>query len=265
VLEQYGFEYVSVSGLDIQAAPLASLVDALIVPDEANGIFDGGGRGRGAGGAPGGAPPNAGGAPPNAGGAWDCRWRCCPAAGGAGARGQGAGRGGGAGAAGAPGAGTEANNARLVALEAFIRGGGTLVCFNRSSNFAITQLKLPVRNATQGLSRQEFFANGSLIKVTVDTRHRVMAGMAADSTVFFDGGPVFEPLEGFSGTVLARYADAPLASGYLLGEKHLAGKAAALDVPLGSGHVVLLGFRPQWRGQPFNTFRVIFNAAWYGH
>jgi hypothetical protein len=26
---------------------------------------------------------------------------------------------------------------------------------------------------------------------------------------------------------------------------------------------VLLGFRPQWRGQPFGTFRVIFNAAVY--
>jgi hypothetical protein len=23
---------------------------------------------------------------------------------------------------------------------------------------------------------------------------------------------------------------------------------------------VLLGFKPQWRGQPFGTFRVIFNA-----
>ena len=275
VLEQYGFEYVSVSGLDIQAAPLASLVDALIIPDEANGIFEGGGRGRGAGAAGGGAGAAAGGAPAGAGGAAPVAGGAAPAAGGAPANaggaatgrgaGQGGGRGGGAGAAGAPGAGNEANNARLVALEAFIRGGGTLVCFNRSSNFAITQLKLPIRNATQGLSRQEFFANGSLIKVTVDTRHRVMAGMAADSTVFFDGGPVFEPLEGFTGTVLARYADAPLASGYLLGEKYLAGKAAALDVPIGSGHVVLLGFRPQWRGQPFNTFRVIFNAAWYGH
>jgi hypothetical protein len=24
---------------------------------------------------------------------------------------------------------------------------------------------------------------------------------------------------------------------------------------------VLLGFRPQWRGQPFGTFRVVFNAV----
>jgi hypothetical protein len=29
----------------------------------------------------------------------------------------------------------------------------------------------------------------------------------------------------------------------------------------GQGHIVLLGFRPQWRGQPFGTFRVVFNAV----
>jgi hypothetical protein len=47
----------------------------------------------------------------------------------------------------------------------------------------------------------------------------------------------------------------------LIGEKYLAGKAAALDLTLGTGHIVLLGFRPEWRGQPFGTFRVLFNAA----
>jgi hypothetical protein len=46
-----------------------------------------------------------------------------------------------------------------------------------------------------------------------------------------------------------------------VGEKFLHGKAAALQVQHEAGRVVLLGFRPQWRGQPFGTFRVIFNAV----
>ncbi len=92
-----------------------------------------------------------------------------------------------------------------------------------------------------------------------------MAGMPEKAAIFVDGSPVFETQDGFKGSVLARYQEtgSPLLSGYLIGEKQLNGRAAALDVQLGGGHVVLLGFRPQWRGQPFGTFRVLFNAALY--
>ena len=44
-----------------------------------------------------------------------------------------------------------ANDARVRAIEEFVRGGGTLVCFNRSSTFAIDQLKLPVKNVVAGV------------------------------------------------------------------------------------------------------------------
>jgi hypothetical protein len=90
-----------------------------------------------------------------------------------------------------------------------------------------------------------------------------MAGMPEKAPVFADSSPVFEIQEGFTGKVLAKYQDAgsPLLSGYLIGEKYLNGKAAALDVQLDAGHVILLGFRPEWRGQPFGTFKVLFNAA----
>ena len=71
--------------------------------------------------------------------------------------------------------------------------------------------------------------------------------------------------EGFEGRVLAKYPSegSPLLSGYLLGEEHLQGYAAALEVLHGEGRVVLLGFRPQWRGQPFGSFKILFNAALY--
>jgi hypothetical protein len=44
-------------------------------------------------------------------------------------------------------------------------------------------------------------------------------------------------------------------------DRHVQGKAAALDVQLDGGHIMLLGFRPEWRGQSFGTFKVLFNAA----
>ena len=123
-----------------------------------------------------------------------------------------------------------------------------------------------MKNVVEGLRPEEFFLRGSIVEVRPDLSHPVMAGMPARAAVFVDGSPVFDTLDGFAGTVLARYADtgSPLLSGYLIGEKYLQGKAAALDVSLDRGHVVLLGFRPQWRDQSFGTFRVVFNSVLYG-
>ena len=61
--------------------------------------------------------------------------------------------------------------------------------------------------------------------------------MPERSKVFVDGSPVFSTLDGFEGTVLARYAKegSPLLSGYLLGEKYVQGQAAALDVNMAGG------------------------------
>jgi len=122
-----------------------------------------------------------------------------------------------------------------------------------------------VKNVVSGLRSDEFFLRGSLVEVETNRAHPIMAGMPEKAAVFVDFSPVFETEEGFKGSVLARYADSgsPLLSGYLIGERHLHGRAAALDVQLGDGHVILIGFRPQWRGQPFGTFRVLFNAALY--
>jgi hypothetical protein len=157
-------------------------------------------------------------------------------------------------------------DAGVRSLDAFVRGGGTLVCLNQSSDFAIDALHLPVKNAIRGLAPKDYFASGSILEIITDPAHPVMAGMPDRAKVFSDRSPVFTPLPAFEGTVLAKYAESgsPLLSGYLLGEKYLQGQAAAVDVKHDRGHVVLIGFRPQWRGQPFGTFRVIFNSAFFG-
>ncbi|MEZ5319276.1 MAG: M14 family zinc carboxypeptidase [Vicinamibacterales bacterium] len=223
VLDMYGFEYVPVTGDDLLNGNIADKVDVLLITDEASGVMEGGGRG------------------------------------GRGGGGGGRGRGAGAGAAAQPDP-NDPNVRRVKALDAFIRAGGRLVCFNRSSNFAISQLELPVD--VEQTSRNEFFTGTSLLKVLPDTTQPVMAGMPEEAAVFYDGGPIFQTTGDFQGAVLARYPaeGSPLLSGYMLGESFLQGHQAALDVRHGQGDVVLLGFRPQWRGQPFGTFKVIFNA-----
>ena len=149
------------------------------------------------------------------------------------------------------------------ALDAFVRDGGTLLCMNQASDLCISELHLPVTNVTDGLGRDVFFSSGSLLEARMDDTHPVMAGMPERGAIFFDRSPVFLPGDDFEGAVLAQYAPegSPLLSGYLLGEEHLQGLAAAVDVRHGEGHVILLGFRPQWRGQPRSTFRVLFNSV----
>jgi hypothetical protein len=151
------------------------------------------------------------------------------------------------------------------ALDAFVRAGGTLVALNGSSRFAMDQFHLPVRDVTRGLARGEYFMSGSIVELLTDPSHPVMSGMPDRAPVLVQQSPVFTTEEGFQGRVLAKYAaeGSPLLSGYLLGEARIAGYAAAVDVEHGRGRVVLLGFRPQWRGQPFGSFRALLNAALY--
>ncbi len=151
-------------------------------------------------------------------------------------------------------------------LDEFVRNGGTLVCLNQSSDFAIEALHLPVKNVVAELKRKDFFTGGSIMEIETDPSHPVMAGMPSRADVFVSHSPAFTTLEGFQGQALAKYRKqgSPLRSGYLLGEKYLQGFAAALDVQHGDGHVILLGFRPQWRGQTFGTFRVLFNSVLFG-
>jgi len=55
-----------------------------------------------------------------------------------------------------------------------------------------------------------------------------------------------------------------LESGWILGEGHLYDLAAAVDVSIEKGHLLLFGFRVQNRAQPHGTFKLLFNSLYYG-
>jgi hypothetical protein len=122
-----------------------------------------------------------------------------------------------------------------------------------------------VRNVIADLGSEEYSAGGAIVELLVDPSHPVMSGMPERGKVFVGSSPVFTTEEGFRGHVLAKYPDrgSPLLSGYFLGEEFVHGYAAALEVEHGAGRVVLLGMKPQWRAQPFGTFKILFNATFY--
>ena len=78
----------------------------------------------------------------------------------------------------------------------------------------------------------------------------------------FGGGQFGAQSQSTARTVL-RFASDPanlLISGGLTDGAELAHAPALVDVPLGSGHVVMFSFNPFWRSQTFGSYGLVFNA-----
>jgi hypothetical protein len=154
-------------------------------------------------------------------------------------------------------------------LRAFIVQGGTVVFLNRASEFAIDQLKLPLRNVVAGLPRTDFYVPGTILRLELDTTHPIAKDMPTETIAWAENSPVFEVVQNPSGDVPAanvkivgRYPEDkdPLLSGWLLGGDRIKGKAALVEVTMGKGRVILFGFRPQYRAQSLATYPLLFNA-----
>jgi len=154
----------------------------------------------------------------------------------------------------------------VESLRTFVSDGGTLVTLNNSSQFVIDKFNLPVTNVLAGVKDEQFFCPGTLLRVELaDAAHPVVMGLPSEPIIVFERGPAFETKAAFKGKVLAKYPKdrSPLMSGYILHPERIQDKAAAVDVAYGKGRVILLGFKPQWRGQSHGAYKFLFNALYY--
>ena len=163
-------------------------------------------------------------------------------------------------------------------LKKYVEQGATLITLDAASDFAIAQFGLPVQNVVAGTRPNQFFIPGSLVRVKVDTTQAVAYGMQREIAASFARSRAFKTVvksqKGEGGRediqapprpevkVVARYADRDiLMSGWALGQnRYLKNKGAVMEVKLGNGRVVLFGFRPQFRGQPRASYKLLFNA-----
>ena len=158
--------------------------------------------------------------------------------------------------------GLEAKGAE--ALRDFATAGGTLIFLNRASEYATLHLGVAARNVVHGISNTEYYSPGSILNARLDTHHPLARGLPENLAIWSEQSPAWDIQGDTQVSAPVRYPDANLlASGWLLGEKYLAGKAAMVDARLGSGHVILFGMRPQYRAQSYQTFTLFFNALVY--
>ncbi len=153
------------------------------------------------------------------------------------------------------------NSKAAANLKTFAEQGGTLVFLNRSANYAVEHLHLDVKNVVAGVPSRDFYSPGSLLNVTLDTRYAIAKGLPENIAIWGEESPAWEVPAASKDSIVARYPDDHvLASGWLLGESYIKGRAAVVHVPIGPGRAVLFGMRPQYRAQSYQAFKLFFNS-----
>jgi hypothetical protein len=223
VLEEYSFPYETLRDTDLRAGRLRDRFDVIILPSQAERLMISGHR-------PGSMPQ--------------------PYTGGMGAEG-------------------------LQALIEFAASGGVIVTLGAASELPLRHFGLAADNVLDRLPASDFLCQGALLRVRIDVSDPLSFGMSEEVAAFLLDNQAFklpgdaaagEDMRAVSGLgsgalSVARFDEEDvLMSGWIRGEEHLRGRSAVVRVPFGKGEVVMFGLRPQFRGQPHGTFKLLFNA-----
>jgi hypothetical protein len=149
----------------------------------------------------------------------------------------------------------------VSALDAFTNNGGTIVTFNHASE-VYTKKGGAIENALDTIDRSKFYIPGSILQVTVDTSNPIAFGFTPTVPIFYENGPLFHV--NADGTSIASFnSEAPLLSGWIQGGDFLKGTSVIAEQNVGKGHLILFGFRPQYRAISEVTYKFLFNALLY--
>jgi len=167
-----------------------------------------------------------------------------------------------------------------VAIEEFVREGGTLITLGSSSAWAIDLFELPLIDVTRSGAAKDFACPGSVLR-TIPVQGPLTAGLPSSLPVFFSRSSAYrkmtkderkaagipaavKPKEGEASgelKMLLRYAPSRLLlSGWVEDPEVIEGLGAWVVAPHGKGRVHVFGFRPQYRGWTQATFTLMHRA-----
>ncbi|MBS4056746.1 MAG: hypothetical protein KGZ82_05475 [Bacteroidales bacterium] len=124
--------------------------------------------------------------------------------------------------------------------------------------------RLPFKDVSTDLTNAGLYVPGTLLRLKLNTKHPLTAGMPEQIGVFSRGTPVFAtslPLFDMDRRIIAAYAHENIvASGFAKQADLLQDKAAVVWVQKGKGKLLLMAFNPQFRASTHGSFKLLFNA-----
>ncbi len=158
-----------------------------------------------------------------------------------------------------------------IAVEQFVRDGGTLVALAGSCEWVIDLLRLPLADEARGEDAGDFSCPGSVLRA-IPEKHSLTADLPGSLAVFFASSSAWRVLDAEEAKkasladpaqveVLARYAPTRLLlSGWIRSGERIEGDAAWIRASHGAGRAHLFGFRPQFRGWTQQGFHLLLRA-----
>ncbi len=151
----------------------------------------------------------------------------------------------------------------VVEFRKFVEAGGTLITLGTASafpaDFGIT------RTVEAARTTPAFYAPGPIVQAEIlRTASPIFYGYTEKTIpVRWANGPLLTvPEKDREAQVLMRFpgGDASVLSGLMRGANEIRGRPAVLDVPEGSGRVVMFATNPCYRWQNYGEFGMLFNS-----